>query len=77
MSRRESQNKSRTGSQELLGSGVLLAVQDRVHGGGAGLDDRPELVTVDRLGDDRRSVTEKVGDLLDGDVVVAHDRDEV
>ena len=41
------------GEPESGGPGVLLALQDRVHGGGAGLDDRPELVAVDGLGDDR------------------------
>jgi hypothetical protein len=36
----------------------------------------PEVVTVDGLGDDRRPVAHQVGDLFDGDVVIAHDRDE-
>jgi hypothetical protein len=53
MSHRESQNESQTGSPGLLRLGLALAVQDRVHRGGAGLDDGPELVPVDRLGDDR------------------------
>jgi hypothetical protein len=76
MSRRGSRKGSPRGSQKSGGPGVLLAVQDRVHGSRAGLDDGPELVAVNGLGDDRRPVSDQVGDRLDGNVVVAHDRDE-
>ena len=64
------------GSQKSGGPYVLLALQDRVHFGGARLDDGSELVPVDGLGDDRRSVSDQVRDRLNGHVVVAHDRDE-
>lgn len=53
-------------------SGVLLALQDRVHGSSSSLDDGSELVPVDGLGDDCRPVAHQVGDLFDRDVVVAH-----
>ena len=68
--------RAKRGAQQLLRLGLALTVQDRVHGGRAGLDDRSELMAVYGLRDDRRAVADQVGDLVDGDVVVAHDRDE-
>jgi hypothetical protein len=56
-------------------SGGLLA-EDRVHRRCARADHGLELVPVDLLGNDRGLVPDKVGDLLDGYSVVAHDGHE-
>ena len=56
--------------------GAFSVSEDGVHRGSACTTDRLKLVAVDLLGDDRRAVADQVGDLLDGDAIVAHDRDE-
>ena len=58
------------------GQAALDARQQGVHFLGAGGEDGPELVPVDRFGDFVAGVADEPGDLLDGDVAVGHEADE-